>query len=73
MPSPEAQRAEQAIEDRSEIISILRKAPPTAAAALQRIFLDEEPVLAVARSLAISRFAMNRQISAFAKAWRAAA
>lgn len=73
LPSPQAQRAEQAIEDRSEVISILHRCPPTVAAALQRMYLDEEPVLAVARSLAISRFAMNRQISAFAKVWRSAA
>jgi hypothetical protein len=73
LPSPEAQRAEQAIEDRSEVISILRSSPSTVAAALHRIYLDEEPVQAVARSLAISRFAMNRQISALAKVWRTAA
>lgn len=72
-PSPHAQRAEQAILDRSEVISILHRCPPPVALALQRIYLEEEPVLAVAQSLAISRFAMNRQISAFAKVWRAAA
>lgn len=73
LPSPEAARAEAAIEHRSEVISILDHSPPTVAVALRRVYLDDEPVAKVARSLAISRFAINRQIGAFAKAWRAAA
>jgi hypothetical protein len=73
LPSPDAAREMAAVQHRSEVVAILHRSPPAIAAALRRIYLDEEPVAAVARSLAISRFAMNRQIGAFARSWRAAA
>ena len=73
LPSPDAAKAEKALEDRNAVISILDRSPAIVATALRGIYLEGEPIGAVAKALCISRFAMNRQIGAFAKALRAAA
>lgn len=73
LPSREASRAAEHYEHRREVRSILIHAPAPVATALHRIYLADEPVGEVARSLAISRFALNRRIAAFAEEWRAAA
>lgn len=71
--SPEASRAAEQHEHRCEAQRVLAQAPPPVATALHLIYFDGEPVGEVARGLALSRFALNRQIRAFAEEWRAAA
>ncbi|WP_114391268.1 hypothetical protein [Notoacmeibacter marinus] len=73
LPCPRASRVVDQYEHRCEARYMLARAPAPVAAALRLIYLDDEPVGEVARSLAISRFALSRRIAAFAAEWRTAA
>jgi len=70
MPSPLAAVGIKAMEDRIEIDAILTRAPASVADALRRHYLDDEEMITIAAEAHISRFALNRQISAFSSAWR---
>lgn len=71
MPSPLAAAGIKAVEDRIEINAILLRAPGGVAGALRRHYLDDEEMRDIAAKAQISRFALNRQITAFCSAWQA--
>lgn len=71
--SPAAAMASQQMHDRLDVERVLVTAPPTIANALRLIHFDDEPVEAVARSLALTRFALKRRFIAVGTIWRAAA
>jgi hypothetical protein len=61
------------VEDRLEAEQILSHAPAEVGAALRLIHLNDEPVEAVAITLGITRFSLNRRITAFYPNWHLAA
>jgi hypothetical protein len=65
--------AQRDAEDRLTAEQILRHAPREVGVALRLIFLDDEPVETVANSLGITRFSLNRRITAFCSNCRLAA
>lgn len=71
--SPAAAIGIQQMHDRVDIERVLATAPPTIANALRLIHFDDEPVEAVAQSLALTRFALKRRFLAVGTMWRAAA
>jgi hypothetical protein len=73
LPNIMAATEAKQVEDRLEIEGMLAGAPTTVATALRLIYMNEEPVTAVAADLKLSRFTLNRQIEAYCKPWRAAA
>lgn len=70
---PDALADQANMENRREVEQILQHAPPDVNLALRQIYLDEEPVMAVAVGLGISRFSLNRRIAIFCSNWRLAA
>lgn len=73
LPEAQAPTAIKQVDDRMEIDFILGHASPLVAQSLRLIHLDGEPVEAVAAAAHLSRFALNRQVSAFLSGWRRAA
>jgi hypothetical protein len=73
LPEAQAPAAIKQVEDRMEIDFILGRASPLVAQSLRLIHLDDEPVEAVAAAAHLSRFALNRQVTAFLSGWRRAA
>lgn len=71
--SPTAAIATQQMQDRIDVERVLATAPPNIARALRLIHFDDEPVELVAKSLALTRFAMKRRFIAVGTMWRAAA
>lgn len=61
------------VEDRVTAEAILARAPAKVADVLRLIYVNEEPVEAVAAAMGLSRFTLNRRVSAFTASWRAAA
>lgn len=70
MPSLLAAAGVKAMEDRIEVDAILLRAPASVADALRRHYLDDEEIGAIAAEAQISRFVLNRRISAFSLAWQ---
>lgn len=71
--NPNALSAHQNLEDRLEVERILEHASEDVGSALRLIYLNDEPVEAVAATLNITRFSLNRRISSFCSIWRLAA
>lgn len=71
--SSAAAEAIKQVEDRLTADAILAHAAAPVAAALRLIHVNDEPVEMVAAALGVSRFTLNRRITAFTKGWRAAA
>jgi hypothetical protein len=70
---PNALTAQRNVEDRLEAEQILRCAPAEVAVALRLIYLNDDPVETAAINLGITRFSLNRRITAFYSNWRPAA
>jgi DNA-directed RNA polymerase specialized sigma24 family protein len=73
LPCTAPQTSAQAALDRIDVATILHRAPPSVAAALRLIYFDGETVVMAAQQAAISRFALNRQITSYSQMWRSAA
>lgn len=70
---PLALANQQNMEDRLEVEQILQHASEEVANSLRLIYLNDEPVEAIAASLNITRFSLNRRIAGFCSIWRSAA
>lgn len=70
---PDALAFQRSVEDRLATEQILRHAPQEVGVALRLIYFNEEPVESVAADLGITRFTLNRRITAFYTNWRSAA
>ena len=73
LESPSATNAQLHTDHCLQAESILRHAPQVVRTALRLIYLDDEPVEAVAARLSLTRFSLNRRIDAFCNQWRIAA
>lgn len=70
---PSSLASQQNLEDQLEVEQILQHAPEEVGGALRLIYLNDEPVEAVAACLNITRFSLNRRIAGFCSIWRSAA
>lgn len=70
---PAALASQQNLEDRLEVEQILQHASEEVSNSLRLIYLNDEPVEAIAASLNITRFSLNRRIAGFCSIWRSAA
>ena len=70
---PNALADQRNVEDRLEVEQTLREAPREVGVALRLIYLDDESVETVAINLGITRFSLNRRITAFCSNWHLAA
>ncbi len=70
---PSAIAAQKNVEDRLEVEQTLQHASPDVGVALRLIYLNDEPVEAVAASLSFTRFSLHRRIAVFYSNWRSAA
>jgi hypothetical protein len=70
---PNALAAQRNVENRLDAERILRRAPGQVGVALRLIYLDDEPVEAVAITLGVTRFSLNRRITPFYSNWHMAA
>ena len=71
--SAPAAAAQQQVDDRLTTEAILATAPVAVATALRLIHLEGEPVDDAAAAVGLTRFALNRRITAFCTPWRLAA
>jgi DNA-directed RNA polymerase specialized sigma24 family protein len=69
---PAALANQQNLEDRLEVEQILQRASEEVSNSLRLIYLNDEPVEAIAASLHITRFSLNRRIAGFCSIWRSA-
>lgn len=70
---PSAIATQKNVEVRLEVEQALQHANPDVGVALRLIYLNDEPVEAVAASLGITRFSLHRRIAVFCSNWRSAA
>ena len=68
-----ATAAFSAAEARIDVDLVLASAPPVAAQGLRLVHLQEMSLQDASQSLGLSRFALRREIMAFAPAWKMAA
>ncbi len=68
--SPAAANVIKQIEDRLTVEVVMARAPSEVALALRSIHIDDESVESVATRMGISRFSLNRRITAFLGTWR---